>query len=109
MPSLSDRVRSAKDGTYKSMLRFHHKNQHSLRRIIRIVKEVCASEVAGTNICDASFIDVGVGQFVVKPIARDGIEKRKAEPTLAECGVHFERCSSPHHRRTVDLKCVFFP
>jgi hypothetical protein len=28
---------------------------------------------------------------------------------LAECGVHFERCSSPHHRRTVDLKCVFFP
>ena len=62
----------------------HHKNHHSLGWIIGIVKKVRASEVAGINIIDARFIDVGVGPFVVKPIARDGVEKRKAEPTLAE-------------------------
>jgi hypothetical protein len=65
------------------MLFFHHKNHHSLGRIIGIVKEVAASEVAGI-IIDACFIDVGGGQPVVKPIARDEIEKHKTEPALAK-------------------------
>ena len=66
------------------MLFFHHKNHHSLSRIIGIVNEVAASEVAGI-IIDARFIDIGgKSKFVVKPIARDGIEKHKAEPALAK-------------------------
>src|SRR5580658_6031087 len=47
-------------------------------------------------------------QHCKESMCEDGIEKRKAEPTLAESGVHLERSPSPHHRRTVDRKRVPF-
>jgi hypothetical protein len=82
------------------MLCLYHKNHHSLGWIIGIVNEVCASDVA-VIIIDARFIDVGGGQSVVKPIARDGIEKLDAaihpapEPPTGASGVRLSAKCKP--------------